>query len=55
VDEYWIIDPENRSVDTCRRSGAGQFDVRANLLGEDELVSPSLPGFSTAVESLFAE
>jgi Uma2 family endonuclease len=59
VDEYWIVDPENQSVEIYRRSGQrtsgdANLDMRVNLLRGDELTSPVLPGFSIQVSSLFA-
>jgi Uma2 family endonuclease len=59
VDEYWIVDPENQSVEIYRRSGQrtsgdANLDMRVNLLRGDELTSPVLPGFGIQVSSLFA-
>jgi len=48
VDEYWIVDPENRSVEIHRSDS-----VFENLRGKDELTSPVLPGFSVPVSVFF--
>ena len=50
VDEYWIVDPEDRSVKVFRRAGA-RFAVAA--IG-DTLTSPLLPGFALPLRDLFA-
>ena len=46
VDEYWLVDPENRSVEIHRGNATGD-------LQGDELTSPILPGFKVSVGSLF--
>jgi Uma2 family endonuclease len=48
VEEYWIVDPENRSVEIHRRDSGFE-----NLRGKDELTSPVLPGFSVPVSAFF--
>jgi Uma2 family endonuclease len=48
VEEYWLVDPENRSVEIHRRNREAE-----NLRGKDELTSPVLPGFSVPVSALF--
>jgi Uma2 family endonuclease len=48
VDEYWIVDPENRSVEIHSRDRGFE-----NLRGKDELTSPVLPGFSVPVSAFF--
>jgi Uma2 family endonuclease len=53
VDEYWILDPENRSIEVHRRSATGRLDLRENLRGLDLLTSPVLPGFAAKVSELF--
>jgi len=55
VDEYWILDPENRSVEIHRRSDAGALDSRVNLRGADQLTTALLPGFSAQVDELFVQ
>lgn len=51
VREYWIVDWRAEKVEVFRRSRARLVQV-ATLLGEDELTSPMLPGFSCKVSSL---
>jgi len=54
VSEYWIVDPEDRSVEIYRRSEeALKFSV--TLRGADILTSDIPPGFSAATETFFAE
>ena len=51
--EYWIVDPENRSVEVHRRNEAGELVLDKSLLQGDELTSGLLPEFSLAVDALF--
>jgi len=53
VGEYWIVDPQNRSVEIHSRDEAGDLVFGKNLLQRDELTSAFLPGFTVPVESLF--
>lgn len=53
VNEYWIVDPENRSVEVNRRDDAGNLVFEKSLLQSDDLASGILPGFSIRVDSLF--
>ena len=53
VDEYWIVDWRARTVDVYRRAGDALEPV-ATLSGRDRLESPLLPGFSCALDDLFA-
>ena len=52
VDEYWILDPEQRAVSVDRHNGADLLLV-ATLGPADTLTSPVLPGFAVAVARLF--
>ena len=52
VDEYWIVDLEQRCVDVYRRKGAVLERVQT-LSEEETLTSPLLPGFAEPVEDLF--
>ena len=54
VAEYWLIDPENRSVECHRRNPAGQLVFESSLRQADPLTTPVLPGFTVTVDSLFA-
>ncbi len=53
ADEYWIVDPETRSVELHRRNDSGYLLVEKSLLPGDQLTSGVLPGFSVRVDSLF--
>jgi Uma2 family endonuclease len=53
VDEYWILDWQERSVWVYRRSGDALEHV-TTLSGEEVLTSPLLPGFSARAEDFFA-
>ncbi|MGI8902663.1 MAG: Uma2 family endonuclease [Solirubrobacteraceae bacterium] len=54
--ELWLVDGEADTVLVFRRSarGAPAFDVALELSRREELSSPQLPGFSLALEALFA-
>ena len=51
--EYWIVDPENRSVEVHRRNEADELVLEKSLLQGDELTSGLLPEFSLPVDALF--
>jgi len=53
VDEYWIVDPENRSVEIHRRDEAGVLAFESCMLQGDELTCGLLPGFSVRIDALF--
>jgi Uma2 family endonuclease len=53
VDEYWIVDPENRSVEINRRNETGDLMLERNLNDREELTSVLLPGFSVPVDTFF--
>jgi Uma2 family endonuclease len=52
VDEYWIVDWRQRTVDVYRRQ-EGRLESAGTLTGADRLTSPVLPGFDVEVGSLF--
>ena len=52
VEEYWIIDSENRSVLLFRLNGS-TLDEVASLTGDDELFSQLLPGFRLKASTIF--
>ncbi len=53
VDEYWIVDQTQRSVDVYRRSGADMRHV-ATLGDGDTVTSPDLlPGFELAISTIW--
>jgi len=51
--EYWIVDPEMRSVEIYRRWARG-LRLVATLTTADILTTPLLPGFSCRVQEIFA-
>jgi Uma2 family endonuclease len=51
--EYWIVDPENRSVEVYRRDTAGDLAFDKNFQQGDELTSGFLPGFRVRIDALF--
>lgn len=52
VEEYWIVDPENRSVLIYRLEGPSLEQI-AMLMNDDEISSPILPGFQLKVSGIF--
>jgi len=52
VQEYWIVDWQQRSVDAYRRTGQ-ELRLSATLTGDDVLTSPLLPGFSCPLAALW--
>jgi Uma2 family endonuclease len=50
VDEYWIVDPTANRVTVYRRSGEAFVRVET----DDVITTPLLPGFSLALEDVFA-
>lgn len=52
VQEYWIVDTDNRSILVLRLQGWTLHEV-ATLSGEEELTSSLLPGFSLKVSTVF--
>jgi len=51
--EYWIVDPENLSIEVHRRNESGELVFDKSLLQGDELTSGLLPEFSLPVDALF--
>lgn len=54
VQEYWIVDPEDQTVEVLTRSAAG-LETWQRFSSGSELTSPLLPGLTIAVEEIFAE
>jgi Uma2 family endonuclease len=52
VQEYWIVDPENRTVEVYRLHEQ-LLDLAIILMEQDHLTSPLLPGFSCLMTSMF--
>ena len=52
VQEYWIVDWQQRSLEIYRRENE-QLALVATLLHSDTLASPLLPGFACNVAQLF--
>jgi Uma2 family endonuclease len=52
VEEYWIVDTENKCVLVYRLKGPS-LEQNAELKNEDEINSPVLPGFRLKVSALF--
>ena len=56
VKEYWIIDPENQSVDVFRakeKLGKYRLSKVATLNSKDKINSPLLPDFHCLVQEIF--
>ena len=52
VGEYWVADPEARTVEIYRPAG-GALALSETLSGDDEIKTPLLPGFRCAVGEVF--
>jgi Uma2 family endonuclease len=52
VGEYWVADPEARTVEIYRPAG-GALVLAATLAGEDAITTPLLPGFSCKASLVF--
>lgn len=52
VKEYWIADPEARTLEIYRLKQRSLALV-ATLAGEDEITMPLLPGFTCTVDQIF--
>ena len=55
VREYWMVDPDARSITVCRQMAPGELATAGELTaaGGDVLTSPLLPGFSVALATVF--
>ena len=53
VDEYWIIDPEARTVEIHRKRREGGLEFIATLQVSEDLTTPLLAGFRVPVATLF--
>lgn len=52
VAEYWVIDPENRSVDIYRLLGH-TLERIATLMDDEVITSPILPDFQLKIATIF--
>jgi Uma2 family endonuclease len=52
VSEYWIVDSESRAVEVYRLTNQS-LELVAALRDNDELTSPSLPGFACPLSKIF--
>ena len=52
VKEYWIVDPDSRTIMVLLR-GESRFEVSGIYGEEQSLSSPTLDGFSVALEEIF--
>ncbi len=57
VRECWLVDPKGLRISIYRRADDGSFPIVAMMtaLGQDQLTTPLLPGFTLALHELFAE
>ena len=54
VREYWIVDPDGQRV-WVMAGGDGALDEVGNYARGDTLISPTLTGFSAALDQVFPE
>jgi len=52
VEEYWIIDAENRAIEVYRLQN-GILELAVIFRYEDEITTPLLPGLNCSVASIF--
>lgn len=52
VREYWIVDPDQASIDAYRRLGR-RFRSKHTLRGDETLTTPLLPGLSIPLSEIF--
>ena len=52
IEEYWIIDPENRELLVYRNDNQTLHEA-AKLTGSDEITSALLPGFQLHINEIF--
>ena len=53
VGEYWVVDPEARTLEIYRRGAGGALVLTATLAGDEEISTPLLPGFACATAKVF--
>jgi Uma2 family endonuclease len=52
VEEYWIVDPRKRAVEVYRRE-AETLKLFTTFVSDENITTPLLPGFDSAVRSFF--
>lgn len=52
IEEYWIIDPDQQSIEQYFLA-EGQYHLHQKLVGEGQLKSKVISGFSFALEDIF--
>ena len=52
VEEYWIVDPRERSIEVYRREGE-TLKLFTTFVSDETITTPLLPGFAPAVKSFF--
>jgi Uma2 family endonuclease len=54
VSEYWLVDPENRTV-RVHTLADGEYEVTASFAETETASSPTIPGFEIPLRLLFPE
>jgi Uma2 family endonuclease len=54
VNEYWIVDSENRAVEIYRLTSE-KLELATMLRDQDEITSPLLPGFTCPLANIFKQ
>jgi Uma2 family endonuclease len=54
VQEYWIADPETRTLEIYRQAD-GALALVATLAGDEEVATPLLPGFKCAAKQILGK
>ncbi|MEK7441342.1 MAG: Uma2 family endonuclease [Chloroflexota bacterium] len=54
IPEYWIVDPEAKTVEVYRLEGK-TYQTHSAFIEKDKLTSPTFPNFEMPIAELFAE